>query len=59
MKTNRRWLQSAIAAASSDDVILPWAAKRIDRVATPTSAPAPVIRIFPSAPTKYAAIAAR
>lgn len=57
LKTNRRWLKSAILAASSEEIMLPWAAKRIER---PTPAqPSPVIRIFPSAPTKYAAIAAR
>ncbi len=61
IKTNRRWLKSAILAASSEEIVLPWAAKRIARPAAPQSAPksAPVIRIFPSAPIKYAAIAAR
>jgi hypothetical protein len=57
LKTNRRWLKSAILAASSEEIMPPWAAKRIQRP-MPTQ-PAPVIRIFPSAPTKYAAIAAR
>ncbi len=57
LKTNRRWLKSAILAASCEEIMLPWAAKRISRPAP--AQPAPVIRIFPSAPTKYAAIAAR
>lgn len=57
LKTNRRWLKSAIMAASSEDIVLPWAAKRIQRPAT--AEPAPVIRIYPSQPAKYAAIAAR
>ena len=57
LKTNRRWLKSAILAASSEEIVLPWAAKRIQRPAQPQSAT--VIRIFPSAPAKYAAIAAR
>lgn len=56
-KTNRRWLKSAITAAASEDVMLPWAAKRIKRVATSQSSN--VIRIFASAPSKYTAIAAR
>ncbi len=56
-KPNRRWLKSAIAAAADETILLPWAAKRIERPAP--AQPAPVIRIFPSAPTKYAAIAAR
>jgi hypothetical protein len=67
LKTNRRWLKSAILAAQSEEILLPWAAKRISRPAPihpaplhPAPAqPAPVIRIFPSAPAKYAAIAAR
>lgn len=55
--TNRRWLRSAIAAAAQEQVVLPWATKRLTRqlLAKPT----PVIRIFPSAPSKYVAIAAR
>lgn len=57
IKTSRRWLKSAILAASSEEITLPWAAKRIQRPAP--AEPAPVIRIFPSAPSKYAAIAAR
>jgi hypothetical protein len=28
MKTNRRWLKSAIQAAAHEQVMLPWAAKR-------------------------------
>jgi len=62
LKTNRRWLKSAILAASSEEIMLPWAAKRISRAAytQPASTqPASVIRLFPSARSKYAAIAAR
>ena len=57
LKTNRRWLKSAVLAASDEEIMLPWAGKRIARPAP--SQPTPVIRIFPSAPSKYAAIAAR
>lgn len=57
MKTNRRWLKSAIAAASCESVILPWAQKRVEHPAAVP--PAPFMRIIPSAPTHYAAIAAR
>jgi hypothetical protein len=59
MKTNRRWLKSAIAAASQEEIMLPWAAKRIQQVEKSMPASAQIIRIFPSAPAKYAAIAAR
>jgi hypothetical protein len=31
MKTNRRWLKSVIAAASSEEVVMPWAARRADK----------------------------
>lgn len=56
--TNRRWLRSAIAAAAQEQVVLPWATKRLTRQLL-LAKPAPVIRIFPSAPSKYVAIAAR
>jgi len=56
-KPQRRWLASALAAATSDETLLPWAEKRIQRPAP--AAPGQVIRIFPSAPTPYVAIAAR
>jgi hypothetical protein len=59
MKTNRRWLKSAIAAADREIILLPWAAKRIARPEKTAPHTAPIIRIFPSSPTKYAAIAAR
>jgi len=57
VKTNRRWLRSAFAAASQEQVTLPWAAKRVQRQVQINAAP--LIRIFPSAPSKYVAIAAR
>ncbi len=59
MTTNRRWLKSAIAAASQEVVMLPWTQKRIAAPAKSAPNSAPIIRIYPSAPTKYAAIAAR
>lgn len=57
VNTSRRWLRSAINAASTEQVTLPWAAKRVQRPAQ--TAPATAIRIYPSAPAHYAAIAAR
>jgi hypothetical protein len=35
MKTERRWLKSAIHAAQSEEILLPWAAKRADIQPTP------------------------
>lgn len=55
MQTKRRWLQSAIKAAAQEQVVLPWAAKRAQ---PPAENVVPIIRITPSAPVKYAAIAA-
>jgi hypothetical protein len=55
MQTKRRWLKSVINAAAHEQVLLPWAVKRAqnsdDKIV-------PIIRIAPSAPVKYAAIAA-
>jgi hypothetical protein len=42
MTTNRRWLQSVIKAASSETILLPWAAKRMP----PQTAD--VIRLIPA-----------
>ena len=35
MKTEHRWLKSAIHAAQSEEILLPWAAKRADIQPTP------------------------
>lgn len=53
----RRWLKSAIAAASNDQSSLPWANTRAQRPAD--AQPAGLIRIVPSAPALYSALAAR
>lgn len=58
MHPKRRWLDSIITAASAQDVALPWAAKRIVRPANGAPQSAPIIRIYPSQPTKFGAIAA-
>ena len=52
MKTERRWLKSVIRAAQTEEVILPWAARRADKQPTP---PAPAVI---AQPVHYA-IAAR
>lgn len=55
--TKRRWLRSAIAAASQEQVDLPWATKRKKRKAQAKDTE--VIRISPSAPSQFVAMAAR
>ena len=35
MKTERRWLKSVIRAAQTEEVVLPWAARRADKHPTP------------------------
>jgi hypothetical protein len=57
-KPQRRWLQSAIAAANEEVVMLPWAAKRLNRPMG-AAAKADSIRIFPSGSTNFTAIAAK
>ena len=51
MKTERRWLKSVIRAAQTEEVVLPWAARRADKQPTP---PAPAVIV-----TQHYAIAAR
>jgi hypothetical protein len=58
MQPKRRWLKSALAAASSEAPALPWTAKRIMRPAPDAPQSAPIIRIYPSMPAKFGAIAA-
>lgn len=51
MKTERRWLKSAIQAAQTEDINLPWAAKRAQKQPTP---PTPAV-IYRDAPYAIAA----
>jgi hypothetical protein len=55
--TNRRWLRSAIAAASQEQVVLPWVTKRRTRQLQAKSTP--VIRILTSAPSQHSTSAAQ
>jgi hypothetical protein len=55
MKKERRWLKSAILAAKSEDVVLPWAARRLGHVAQAVRPD-----VTPRMPVKFGtAIAAR
>lgn len=57
MNTERRWLKSAIKAAQTEEITLPWAAKRNDKHPTP---PTPAVIFLDAAPTAlHFAIAAR
>lgn len=50
MKTERRWLKSAIQAAQREEILLPWAAKRAQMQPTP---PTPAV-IFLDQPAPLA-----
>jgi hypothetical protein len=58
MKTERRWLKSAIKATQTEEILLPWAAKRADKQPTP---PTPAVVYLETLPPRalHFAIAAR
>lgn len=58
MKTERRWLKSVIKAAQTEEILLPWAAKRADKQPTPPT-PAVIYLDTPAPPALRFAIAAR
>ena len=58
MKTERRWLKSVIKAAQTEEILLPWAAKRAEKQPTPPT-PAVVYLDAPAPRALHFAIAAR
>lgn len=57
MKTERRWLKSAIHAAKTEEILLPWAAKRA--MGPAPTAPAVIYLDHPAPAALHYAIAAR